>query len=250
VHELGTNARKYGSLSVPSGKLAVHWLVRTTNEERNLLLHWEESGGPKVSAPASSGFGTTLIEKSLQAHGGSACVHYRAQGLTCEITLPLPERTTPSYTAALEAHAQQRRAPGLNVQGPTDRLRGARVLVVEDEPLVAMDVAANLTEAGCTVVGPAATLEKAKALIDAGEFDAALIDANLGGQPVDDLAAALTRGNAPFAFLTGYGREGLPQAFRHATMVGKPFNRHDLLGAVGQLLRREERVVPLRQKAP
>src|SRR5262249_47185537 len=127
-------------------------------------------------------------------------------------------------------------------------IRSRRFLVVEDEPLIAMDICAVLSEAECDVVGPAANLGKAMELIAAGNFDAALLDANLGGHPVDELAAALTRRNIPFAFLTGYGREGLPQAFRHAPMIGKPFMPEHALKVLVQLLRRDGEIVPLRQK--
>ena len=65
LHELATNARKYGALSVPAGRLSVAWSVRAYGE-RELVLEWNESGVPKVSAPTSRGFGTTLIERTLE----------------------------------------------------------------------------------------------------------------------------------------------------------------------------------------
>lgn len=117
-------------------------------------------------------------------------------------------------------------------------VQNARVLVVEDEPLVAMDVATALSDAGCDIVGPAGTLGKAAALVEAGGIDAAILDANLAGDPVDSLAAELSRRQIPFAFLTGYGREGVPKDFRDAPLLEKPFSSRQLLEALGQLLRR------------
>ena len=249
LHELGTNARKYGSLSVPGGRLSVGWSVQT-NGGHELLLHWRESGGPAVTAPSTRGFGTTLIEKSLAAHGGAARMHYRADGVTCDIKLPLPESPIASI-AAHRALPQTEHASYLTERpAMTRNLQGRRILVVEDEPLIAMDIAATLSDAGCHVVGPASSLEEAKALIAATGFDAALLDANLGGQPVDELAAALTRLRIPFAFLTGYGRDGLPAAFRHAPMIGKPFMPEHAFGIIRQLLQHSDKVVPLRQKSP
>ncbi len=70
LHELATNARKYGALSVASGRLAVTWEVRS-NGSRKLLLTWTESGGPKVRAPEARGFGMTLIEQTVRVHGGA-----------------------------------------------------------------------------------------------------------------------------------------------------------------------------------
>jgi len=63
-----------------------------------------------------------------------------------------------------------------------------------------------------------------------------LLDANLGGYPVDDLAAELKHNSTPFAFLTGYGREGMPPAFRDAPLIEKPFMPEQLLQAVRQLI--------------
>jgi hypothetical protein len=67
---------------------------------------------------------------------------------------------------------------------------------------------------------------------------------------VDDLAAALTRLRVPFAFLTGYGREALPAAFRQAPIISKPFTTGHAFDVLARLLRQNEKIVPLRQKTP
>jgi PAS domain S-box-containing protein len=245
LHELATNARKHGALSVPTGRLAVTWQVRT-NGGCSLLLSWKESHGPKVSAPSAHGFGRTLIEQTVRAHGGEASVDYRTDGLTCEIKLPFPEAARPSIDTAASKIAT---GPSLLAQPDNRRtLQGKRILVIEDEPLVAMDVESSLTAAGCEVVGPAATLERAKLLIEESDCDAALLDVNLAGQPVDELATLLTRKNRPFAFVTGYGREALPSGFRGAVVLGKPFGADQLLATVEVLLYQPASVVQFRQK--
>src|SRR4029450_7494448 len=104
---------------------------------------------------------------------------------------------------------------------------------IEDEPLVAMDVELSLTAAGCEVVGPAATLARAKLLIEEADWVAALLGGNRRRQPVDELATLLTRKNRPFAFVTGYGRDALPSGFRGAVVLGKPFGADQLLATVG-----------------
>jgi DNA-binding response OmpR family regulator len=134
------------------------------------------------------------------------------------------------------------------VQPISQTLRGKRVLVVEDEPLLSMDMEASLTEVGCEVRGPAGTLQKAKQLIASLDCDAALLDANLAGESVEELAAALTQRNIPFAFVTGYGREALPQGFREAAVLGKPFSKDQLRSVVQSLLYRDADVVQLRKK--
>jgi len=246
LHELATNARKYGALSVPDGRLSVTWQMRT-NGGRKLLLLWKESGGPKCSAPRERGFGSTLIEQTLRAHGGEAIVHYSTNGVTCEIKLPIAEKA-PSVRTAAVARKITTGPSALKPQENQLRLKGKRILVIEDEPLVTMDMESSLTAAGCEVIGPAGTLEDAKLLVEDANYDAALVDANLAGYPVDELATALTQKNCPFAFVTGYGREALPSGFREAVILGKPFSQDQLLTIVEMLFYRTPTVVQLRQK--
>src|SRR5262252_4632956 len=247
LHELATNARKHGALSVPTGRLSVTWQMRT-NGGCSLLLSWKESHGPRVTAPSAHGFGRTLIEQTVRARGGEASVEYRTDGLTCEIKLPLPEAARPS-TGIDASAAKTSRGPSLLAQPDNRRtLQGKRILVIEDEPLVAMDVESTLATAGCEVVGPAATLERAKLLIEESDCDAVLLDVNLAGQPVDELATLLTRKNRPFAFVTGYGREALPSGFRGTVVLGKPFGADQLLATVEVLLYQPASVVQFRQK--
>jgi DNA-binding response OmpR family regulator len=162
--------------------------------------------------------------------------------------LPLPEAARPS--TGIDASAPKTsRGPSLLAQPDNRRtLQGKRILVIEDEPLVAMDVESTLATAGCEVVGPAATLERAKLLIEESDCDAVLLDVNLAGQPVDELATLLTRKNRPFAFVTGYGREALPSGFRGTVVLGKPFGADQLLATVEVLLYQPASVVQFRQK--
>ena len=246
LHELATNARKYGGLSVPQGRLSVKWEVHSSGS-RTLLLDWTESGGPQVSAPLTAGFGTTLIERTLQTHGGQATVRYGVTGVTCKLRLPLGETTRPEVDAALaalsiSAHAQ--------VRGQTDGriFEGRRILIVEDEPLLAMELETNLNALGCKTLRSAATLNAAKAAIGDSGCDAALVDVNLGGRQADELAVALTRKNIPFAFVTGYGREGLPAGFKEVAILSKPFAKEELLVVLAQLLQPSSDVVRLRDR--
>ena len=109
------------------------------------------------------------------------------------------------------------------------------VLVVEDELLVALDIESILGEAGFIVIGPASSAGEALALLASTEPDAALIDANLSGEPITDVAEALTRRAIPFAYVTGYGRESLPADYQ-AAIVTKPFDADRLLAATRLLL--------------
>jgi PAS domain S-box-containing protein len=240
LHELGTNARKHGALSAPSGQVSARWEVRS-NAGPRLVFDWRESGGPKVKAPASRGFGSLLIEQSLQTHGGIVSVSYVETGLVCTIDLPLPHIERPLGMLTREtAHISI--APAAQRQS----LAGKRVLIIEDEPLIGMVLTDYLTDAGCIPVGPAQNLERALALIREETFDAALVDGNLAGRSVDEIAVMLTQRRTPFAFVTGYGREALPIGFQEALIVEKPFTQDQVTGALERLLAPGDNVSPLR----
>ena len=88
VHELATNALKYGALSVPEGSVAVQWEQRNDAQGSHIDLRWTEQGGPVPNADAAQGFGSSMIEGSAQQLGGHVEHHWHAQGL--EVTLHFP----------------------------------------------------------------------------------------------------------------------------------------------------------------
>jgi DNA-binding NtrC family response regulator len=112
-----------------------------------------------------------------------------------------------------------------------------KVLVVEDDSLLAFEMQEILSDAGYEIVGPAATVAKALALIDAREPHAAFLDCNLDGEDAAAVALALTAKSIPFVVVTGYGRESLPDAFRNGTFARKPFKAAQLLEIAQVLLR-------------
>lgn len=91
LHELGTNAHKYGALSVPHGRLMVAWTITTQNGESRLHLEWVERHGPPVQVPEKAGLGTAVIEQSLRSVGGRTNLCFDSAGLSCTIELPLSE---------------------------------------------------------------------------------------------------------------------------------------------------------------
>lgn len=107
-----------------------------------------------------------------------------------------------------------------------------RILVVEDEFLIALDIAGVLEQAGLSVVGPAGTVGDALQALEREVVHGALLDAHLAGEPVGRIADALKARGIPFAFVSGYGREQLPLAHRAVPLVKKPFTGKDLLAAV------------------
>ena len=89
LHELATNAAKYGALSTESGSVAIAWSEIDGGDRRGLKLTWIESGGPEVVVPESSGFGSFMIEKSLASQFGCEVVlDYDPKGLRCKFFAP------------------------------------------------------------------------------------------------------------------------------------------------------------------
>ena len=120
----------------------------------------------------------------------------------------------------------------------SDGLKGRRVLVVEDEMMIAMLVEDMLADLGCSVVGPAHGLQAAMALAeDSTDLDAALLDVNLAGQPVFAVADVLRSRNVPIIFCTGYGDAGLREADRGAPVLQKPYRARDLAETLATALK-------------
>lgn len=91
LHELATNATKYGALSVPEGRVEIAWRL-AADEPPHLRLSWTETGGPPVAERAGRGFGSTLLERSVTYElGGSMALDFRREGLVATIDLPLPQ---------------------------------------------------------------------------------------------------------------------------------------------------------------
>lgn len=104
-----------------------------------------------------------------------------------------------------------------------------RVFVVEDEALVALNLEDMLADLGCTVLGPAMRVERARSMIEAGiEADVAILDVNVAGEQVFPIAQMLVDGGVPIVFATGYDREGLPIDWHRQTILQKPYTLNDV----------------------
>lgn len=115
----------------------------------------------------------------------------------------------------------------------------ARVIIVEDEPLVAENLRDDLVEAGFDVVGVAPRVESALKLIEGTGFDVAIIDANLAGTSAAPAAAALSARGLPFMVLSGYAREQLQREFSEAVYIQKPYRVRKLIAALNSLLHKQ-----------
>ncbi len=119
-------------------------------------------------------------------------------------------------------------------------LSGKRILIVEEEPLIAMDEEVILARTSCNVVGPVSTFKKARQLIAIDRIDAALVDGTIGGVPAYAFVGELKQKNIPFIILTApglYRPQGLPvRDFADAVFVDKPYFPQQLIEALEALL--------------
>jgi CheY-like chemotaxis protein len=111
---------------------------------------------------------------------------------------------------------------------PGRRASGLRVLVVEDENLVALLLEDMLAELGHMVVGPVARLDKALETAQREAFDVAILDVNINGEESYPIADALAARGIPFVFSTGYDKKSVPAPYSDRPALQKPFQRHDL----------------------
>ena len=225
LHELATNAAKYGALSSASGRLQLSWLLK----EGNLVIDWVECGMPATNPPNSIGFGTRIIQASIESQlRGDLAFNWDAQGLRCTISIPI---NTAGITESL--------MPRGNVEAPDSgsaiALTGCSVMLVEDEAIVALAVNDSLTELGFSVVGPFSRVSDANQALQDCKVDAAILDINLDGELVYSLAENLTARKIPFVFATGYGAESIEPRFEHVPVLQKPVEKDTLFRMFGTL---------------
>jgi two-component sensor histidine kinase len=224
LHELATNAAKYGALTASSGTVTLRWDV----ENGALNMNWEEAGGPSIRKPLTSGYGMRVIGGSAEQLGGGASFEWQPSGLRCALVIPLGANTKSLYKSLHKERI------GEDTRSTSLAMVGNRILVVEDEPLVAMNLSKSLAELGFHVVGPFSTLAKATTAAVESEFDAALLDVNLSGKVVYPVADILASKNIPFAFITGYSTEALPAKYANAPVLQKPVDQSTLQNLLAQ----------------
>ena len=221
LHELSTNAAKYGALSVMSGRVKLTWELRS----EQLVLQWVESDGPATLPPASPGFGIRVISASIERQlEGEARFDWHPEGLHCSLAVPRGDQIEPLVRYAGAPRAIGEDKPSLPLQLET----GNRVLLVEDEILVAMMMRDILTELGFSVIGPFSRLSEAMVAAVHDDIDAGIIDVNLGGEFVYPVADVLVARKIPFVFVTGYGVESIDSRFADVPIVKKPVQRQVL----------------------
>ena len=230
LHEMATNAAKYGALQATEGKVQVLWRVEDDGE---LTIGWEETGGPEVMPPSREGFGTALVDRSIPYDlGGRSKVDYRREGIVAEFSLPARF----ARLASAASHAADD-GVGTAPDQPTSKIGNPAVLIVEDQMLIAMDVEAMLEDEGLTRVRVAGSVADALVAIRTDCPQIAILDVNLGDGTSIPVAEELARRGVPFVFATGYGDMSMiPEAFTAAPLVRKPYEGSALVAAMALAL--------------
>jgi len=226
IHELATNAAKYGALTASGGRVAVGWRPAS---DGGVELSWIETGGPLVEQPTKRGFGSTLIERALSMEtGGRAIVHYMRTGVVCDIFLPASSVTYSD--AAAQSGPNSQPEDSLTASVPDVAAPEAfRILVVEDSFLLVEMIQAMLDDLGWVAVGPATRRREALALAQSETFDVALLDVNLDGETSWDVAGVLRTRGIPFVFGTGYDVSSvLPDDLAGSAVIAKPYRIKDM----------------------
>lgn len=227
-HELATNAGKYGALSTEKGRVDIAWdFERLERAEPRFVISWRESDGPPVEKPSCRGFGSTAIDAMTRM--SLSCeprIEFNRSGFTWRIECPAE-----SIVANAKLATTTRCAKSVDAARPGP----ASVLVVEDEALLALEIATVLSDGGFDVIGPAATVAHALKLLALHHCDAAVLDINLGQETAEPIARRLAAADIPFITVSGYSRDQQPAVFSHAPFLSKPFDYQRLLEELKRL---------------
>lgn len=234
LHEMSTNAAKYGALSKTGGTLNIAWKLLKNGD---CEIEWAESGGPLVRPPTRLGFGTALIDRSIPYDlGGTSEIDYASDGVAARFTLPARHIAVP-----------REMSEGDSRSGESSEVAGHRlsdnlnILLIEDQMLIAMDAENMLADNGISSVTVAASAAEGLQKLRARTPDLAILDINLGDGTSLPVAEELSRRGIPFIFATGYGdRSLIPADFAGVSVVRKPYNAETLYRAIVSALASKE----------
>lgn len=230
-HELATNAVKHGALSDAGGRVSLSW---TGQGSGDIELTWRESGGPSVRPPERRGLGLTIIDTALADAGARIKCDFESTGVVCVIIGRLGRAVRSSEGLEVPRSSCCDTVSALAV--PDIGVGPMRILIVEDEPLVSMQLQSDLEDLGHSCLS-AASVAAACALVKTRSFDVALLDFNLGGETSSEVADKLAELGIPFALATGYTDDTImPGRLRERPRLSKPFLAEDLDRVLAQLI--------------
>lgn len=228
IHELATNACKHGALTGEAGSIDIEWRILS---DGSLHLNWRERGGEDIREPSTEGFGSELLKQVVTRQlKGAITMAWHSDGLEVALVLP-PKTHTPGVDPAVRSPVEAEERAVRPASGP------GLILVVEDEALLGMEIASELSSAGWKVIGPAASIEEAAKLIsDTPTLTAALLDVNLQGRAVYPIADRLRKMGVPIIFCTGYELLDLDARFEDCRILRKPVPGATLRGELDRVI--------------
>ena len=193
-------------------------------------MSWGESGGPRVEKPSRSGFGSTIIDRLLEASlEGEVDLDWRPTGLFCQLSCRAGKVLSGSQPTTQQSDA----VIGLR-QARSDTTH--RILVVEDEILIGIEIAEILKDAGFDILGPVTTVGGALKHLENEMCDAAVLDINLGQETSEPVAKLLSEMGTPYLSVSGRSIEDRPAAFSGSLHLAKPIQSKLLVKELGQML--------------
>jgi PAS domain S-box-containing protein len=228
LHELATNSGKHGALAGGSGRAVIAWRIKRAEE--TFFMEWRELCSHPITVPSKRGFGSTMIcqivEMKLDA---TVDLGFPSTGLTWRLQCPAGNILEGSRTTFVKTKAK----PTADKKEATTR---PRILVVEDEAIVALEIGSVLVNAGFEVVGPARSVNQALDLINERGCDAAVLDINLGSETSEAIAYKLKGIGTRFVSVSGYSREQHPAVFKTAAALTKPMQAELLIAELKKCL--------------
>ena len=236
VHELLTNAMKYGALTDQSGRVEIDV---TLEDDGGVTLSWREVGGPAVQAPTRRGFGSTIIERSIPYElKGKAELHFDLGGVNAKFYVPA------SFVAGPNIGTTEEPAPT-----PARVDLSGEVLLVEDNMIIALDAEMMLQSLGAETVHVASNVASALAALQRSNVAYALLDVNLGSETSEAIAESLIEAGIPFVFATGYGEVDKLTGRFDVPVVRKPYEADTLRHAFASFGSASGEVAPARRGA-
>ena len=229
IHELVTNSAKYGALSISAGKVDVRWI----EQDGGLAFYWRESDGPDVSSPKRRGFGRTLIERAIPFEfEGEANIRFPTSGVQVDFWLPaqlILFQDSQLESSTIPSPPPQEMEEVAHTSG--------RVLIVEDNMLLALEMENVLESLGFTQIDTAPRVKQAFKLLSQEDYILGILDVNLKEENSFVIAEQLFDRQIPFLFATGYDSNFvIPEHLSHVNMLKKPIDKEKLSTMIQQIL--------------
>jgi light-regulated signal transduction histidine kinase (bacteriophytochrome) len=225
IHELVTNAVKYGALSIPDGKLSINWEISASND---LVIHWKETGFA-CKNPMKKGFGSVIISRSIPFDlNGDTKIEYGLDGVNIIMTIPekflYKQKNELPKPLELLNSSVKRILPSLLEE----------VLILEDNMIIAMDIEDTMQDLSAKSVNVCSNSVSANEVIENKTITLAILDINLGGTTSIDVAQKCLALNIPIIFVTGYkdlsSLNDLDMS--NINVLNKPLNKDELINAL------------------